>query len=311
MQVPIIRKLELSAENGRLLRLELPLGGFGLSRYLLDFTLAELAKQAGVILKEQTRVNDVVFNGNDHTLITTSGSFSSRYTCAAFGKRSNLDLKWKRPFVIAAKNKLNNYIGVKYHVQCDLPADTIALHTFRQGYCGLVKVEGNKYNLCYLTTAANLQKSDNNIETLEHTILSKNPNLASFFRNCIKEGGPVTISQISFDRKSLFEQNILMGGDAAGMITPLCGNGMSMALHSSKIAFHQLDLLLRGRISVDTFEARYTKQWSKEFSGRLRMGRIVQKLSLNPGMMNLFIRTGKIFPGMVKQVIRKTHGKNF
>ena len=29
---------------------------------------------------------------------------------------------------------------------------------------------------------------------------------------------------------------MLLLGDAAGMITPLCGNGMSMALHSSKIA---------------------------------------------------------------------------
>ncbi len=311
MQVPIIRKLELSAENGRSIQQELPLGGFGLSRYLLDLTLAELAKQAGVILKEQTRVNEVVFNGDVYTLITSSGSFTSKYTCATFGKRSNLDLKWKRPFAEAAKNKLNNYIGVKYHVLYDSPADTIALHTFRQGYCGLVKVEGNKYNLCYLTTAANLQKSDNNIETLEKTILSKNPFLAAVFRNSEKLGPPVTISQISFDRKSLFEQNILMGGDAAGMITPLCGNGMSMALHSSKIAFHQLDLLLRGRINTEIFEARYTKQWKKEFSGRLRMGRIVQKLSLSPGMMNLFVRTGKIFPGMLKQIIRKTHGKYF
>src|SRR5688572_20759611 len=169
IQVPIIRNLELSAENGKLIRLELPLGGFGVSRYLLDFTLAELAKQAGVVLKEQTRVNEVVFNGDDYSLITSSGSFTSKYACGTFGKRSNLDLKWKRPFAEASKNKLNNYIGVKYHVQYESPADTIALHTFRQGYCGLVKVEGDKYNLCYLTTAANLQKSDNNIEKMEQT----------------------------------------------------------------------------------------------------------------------------------------------
>ena len=26
-----------------------------------------------------------------------------------------------------------------------------------------------------------------------------------------------------------------MAGDAAGMITPLCGNGMAMAIHSAKI----------------------------------------------------------------------------
>ena len=35
-----------------------------------------------------------------------------------------------------------------------------------------------------------------------------------------------------------------MVGDAAGMITPLCGNGMSMALHASKIAATQINLFL-------------------------------------------------------------------
>jgi hypothetical protein len=40
---------------------------------------------------------------------------------------------------------------------------------------------------------------------------------------------PYTISQISFEKKTRIEKHMLMLGDAAGMITPLCGNGMSMA----------------------------------------------------------------------------------
>ena len=51
---------------------------------------------------------------------------------------------------------------------------------------------------------------------------------------------PVTISQISFDKKYPVENHVLMLGDAAGMITPLCGNGMSIAFHSSKFAFENL-----------------------------------------------------------------------
>ena len=60
---------------------------------------------------------------------------------------------------------------------------------------------------------------------------------------------PVTISQISFDKKNLVEDHVLMIGDAAGMITPLCGNGMSMALHASKIAAEQINNFLENKIS--------------------------------------------------------------
>ena len=47
-----------------------------------------------------------------------------------------------------------------------------------------------------------------------------------------------------------------MIGDAAGMITPLCGNGMSMALHASKLAAEQIDLFLQDRITRQQMEQR-------------------------------------------------------
>ena len=46
-----------------------------------------------------------------------------------------------------------------------------------------------------------------------------------------------------------------MLGDAAGMITPLCGNGMSMAFHSAKIAFEKIDLFLEKKISREEMES--------------------------------------------------------
>lgn len=48
MKVPIITQLHVSAANGRLVKQKLPLGGFGISRYLLDDTLAKLARANGV-----------------------------------------------------------------------------------------------------------------------------------------------------------------------------------------------------------------------------------------------------------------------
>src|SRR6476646_7323604 len=154
-----------------------------------------------------------------------------------------------RAFVKKKPNKLNNYLGVKYHVTTNFPQDTIALHNFKDGYCGISRVEENKYCVCYLTTAQNLTASNNSIAVMEKNILHKNPLLKQIFESSeIIYDSPITISQISFDNKSQIEDHVLMVGDAAGMITPLCGNGMSMAFHGSKLAADAIQLFLRHKI---------------------------------------------------------------
>src|SRR5688572_11094619 len=117
LSVSHVKRLCVSAENGRSFEQELPLGGFGISRYKLDHTLSQIAKQGGVKLYEQTRVNDVQFSEENFNIESSKGNFRSKVAVGCFGKRSNLDVKWKRPFIVAKKNKLNNYIGIKYHIR--------------------------------------------------------------------------------------------------------------------------------------------------------------------------------------------------
>ena len=312
MNVSHITRLSVSAANGRSFEQALPLGGFGISRYTLDHALAQVAKQRGVILYEQTRVNDIQFSNETFSIESSKGNFIARVVVGCFGKRSNLDVKWKRPFIVAKKNKLNNYIGVKYHVRYNFPEDLIALHNFKMGYCGISKVEGDQYCLCYLTTAGNLQKSGNDIKKMEQTILSVNPHLKKIFDSCEKiRHEPVIISQISFDKKELIKEHVLMIGDAAGMITPLCGNGMSMALHASKIAAAQIQEFFKGSISRELMERNYVVDWNENFESRLRTGRMLQRLFNNTGLTTLMIRIGRSFPGLIRALIKKTHGRPF
>lgn len=312
MNLPVISQLQLSSTTGKMLQQTLPLGGFGISRYLLDFTLAELAKAAGVTVEENTKVNDIVYSQSTFEIITNQHNYTVKIAAGSFGKRSNIDSKWKRNFTTASKSKLNNYIGVKYHIKTDFPVDTIALHNFDNGYCGIVKIEEDKYNLCYLTTAANLQKSKGVIREMEQTILSKNSHLKKLFAESkFLHDAAVTISQISFDKKEQVENHVLMIGDAAGMITPLCGNGMSMALHGSKIAAEVMHSFLQGQISRDEMEETYTGQWQQNFSRRLKVGRIIQRLFVNKWLTNFIISLLKRFPKLAAMVIRQTHGKPF
>lgn len=310
--LPIIKKLVVTSPNGNQLTTDLDLGGFGISRYLLDNELKKLAIEYNVVVEEKCKVDDVVYKKELFFIYTTKGVFSSKVCCGSFGKRSKLDIKWKRPFISSRNSKLNNYIGVKYHIKTNLPADTISLHNFEHGYCGVSKVEADKYCLCYLTNAYNLSRNNNSIAALEKNILYQNRHLKELFTASEKLlDAPVTISQISFSAKEQVYNHILLTGDAAGMITPLCGNGMSMALHSSKLAAGFVDEFLQNKISRKEMEEQYKNKWQKVFAARVKEGMWIQGFFGKKWITNLFVSTMKLLPGFTKKIITHTHGQPF
>jgi menaquinone-9 beta-reductase len=312
MNLPIIKELIVSSPNGNCIKASLPLGGFGISRYKIDSELVLIAKQNGVTILEGTKVTDISFHNAYSMVHTSQKNIKARLVAGSFGKRSNLDVKWKRHFISQKNSRLNNYIGIKYHIQTDFPADTIVLHNFSNGYCGMSRIENNTYCLCYLTTASNLQQSGNNIAIMEKEILSKNPFLKEIFTKAdFLWKSPVTIAQISFEKKLQVENHVLLLGDAAGMITPLCGNGMSMALHGSKIAADVINRFLSNKISRKELEEQYILQWKSLFGRRLRTGRFIQRLFGKSSVTNLLVSTLKPFPKILTWLIRQTHGQPF
>lgn len=312
MDLPLINRVMISSPNGKYIEHRLPLGGFGISRYTLDSMLAKIAVREGVVLFEETKVVDVVYRNNSFMIFSSAGETEATVTAGSFGKRSNLDVKWKRNFTQVKPNKLNHFLGVKYHIKTRFPGDLIALHNFENGYCGISQIEEDKHCLCYLTKGDNIKKSHNNIRLMEESILMKNPFLKRIFSEAeFLYDAPLTISRISFNKKSQVENHVLMIGDAAGMITPLCGNGMSMALHGSKLAFEEIRQFLTHKTSRFELETQYTQQWEKYFGNRLQTGRVIQRFFGDDTLSNILLTSLKPFPKFITYLIRQTHGQPF
>jgi flavin-dependent dehydrogenase len=298
--------------SGRQYAFPLPLGGFGISRYTLDNILYQIALQKGVQVFTNTKVTAVQKEGEPFLITSSAGNFSSLLVAGSFGKRSNLDVKWKRPFTQQKSGKLNNYVGVKYHIRYPHSADTIALHNFKGGYCGMSAIEDGKSCLCYLTPASNLSKNNHSIPQMETAVLQQNPQLKKILSEAeFLYSEPLAISQVSFAKKQQVENGMLMLGDAAGMITPLCGNGMSMALHASKLAFQSINLFLQNKISRSQMERQYQQHWQQLFSRRLWVGRQVQRLFGERHSTAIFLRLMSATPWLAKKIIATTHGKPF
>ena len=310
--LPSINELKISAPNGKSYQFSLPLGGFGISRFKLDEYLYRIALDKGVTFFTGTKVQDLAFKTNGFEIKTDSGIYYSRIAAGSFGKKSNLDIHFSRPFTKAKPNALNNFIGVKYHIRYPHPRNQIALHNFDNVYCGIEEIENGDCCLCYLTTAENLRKSGNSIPEMEERILWKNPFLKDIFKNAeFIYKKPLTISQISFQKKSQIEEHMLCVGDAAGMITPLCGNGMSMALHGSKIAFQNIDYYFKNGQNRSVLESNYERQWKKQFAKRVFAGRTIQRLFGKDYATNLFLQIMQYLPSLSRKLIHSTHGKPF
>ena len=311
-QLPQINTLHTSDVQGNVFAFQLPLGGFGVSRFKLDNFLYTLALQAGVDVHTGWKVNDIQHSNACCTMVGMDNSITARVGVGCFGKRSNIDVKWDRAFVHKKGRGLNNYIGIKYHIKYPHQPDSIALHNFKNGYCGISKIEDDMYCLCYLTTAANLQAHGNSIKQMEEELLCKNPFLRAIFTSAtFLFNKPVAISQVSFSRKQQVENHLVMVGDAAGMITPLCGNGMSMAMHGSKVAFDAVDAFLSGTINRSAMENSYSAEWRKLFSTRLWIGRTVQQLFGGNQTTSVFLKAMATFPGFARHLIKATHGSTF
>ena len=299
-----ISKLKISNYNNKEIETKLPLGGFGMSRYHFDNLLFNKIKEkCNVVFKT---VESISFQSEIFTVTTQDNiEYKAKYVVGAHGKRSNIDKKLNRKF----SKQQSPWLAVKAHYDYEFPLDTVALHTFKGGYCGLSKTETEAVNACYLTTYSSFKKYKG-IEDFQKNNLSKNPNLKQFFSEAIPLfDSPITIGQISFQPKNPVENHIFMIGDSAGLIHPLCGNGMAMAIHSAKL-FSEVFLKHHkdNKINRNTLEKEYEKQWNKTFSNRLSTGRYVQKLLMNETTANISFSLLNKFPGMLNAIIKKTHG---
>lgn len=310
LQLPRIQRLLVSAGNTRLEQSLKP-GGYGVSRYTLDALLADLCRQAGVTLLENTPVKAVRFQGDRFVWETAQSHFESRLACGSYGKHANLD-RQLRPQELPHRQDIPTYVGVKYHLKMRFfPQDLIALHNFEGGYAGISAVEAGRVCFCYLVTSQALKKADS-IEELETQIMSQNPYLRSILEQSTSlYTSPKTISQVHFAPRSLIQDHVLLLGDASGMIPPLCGNGMSMALRASAFLGPELVKTLKGQQGLAELESHYGEFWKNQFSLRLKAGRALQSIFGRVLPAQYFFKGLRHTPVISQALIRATHGSPF
>lgn len=299
-----IGRVQLTNEQGKAAAADLPLGGFGISRYTLDEHLRQCAVEAGAEVRQAT-VQSVHWGGHQHLVTLKSGeTIPTPIVIGAYGKRSNLDKQLQRSFI----QQQAPYLAVKGHYAGDFPADLVALHHFRGGYCGVSKVEEGWINICFIADYSAF-KQHRDIDAFREQVLCRNPHLRRIFSHVTPRfSNPLSISQISFLPKPVVDQHVFMAGDAAGMIHPLCGNGMGMAISSAELLAELLLGYAGGDLGRAALEQAYARQWQRAFRRRLLAGRLFNALFRRPSWFGAAMGALTLLPGTLPFFIRQTHG---
>ncbi len=296
-----ISRLKLQSLSGPAVTTTLPLGGLGISRFALDDRLYNVARNSGVRFRFET-VREIHPTGKEFMLRTDSGAVRAGLALAAWGKRSVLDRQTRRSFF----DIRSGWLAVKNHFPAEYPDDMVGLYTFPGGYGGLSCTETGAVNFCYLIRKDRF-RDWGGPEGCTRTLTERHPGIREVLSGIspLLEQ-PLVISQVSFEKKSRRQGQLLFAGDAARLIHPLTGNGMAMAITGGRMLAQHL--LERGTKTNTNPRKSYEAAWSREFGARLQFGLVLQWILTRSGLTDFMVRVAARFPRLLPPVVAGTHG---
>lgn len=306
-----VDRARLTAPSGTATEHALPETALGLSRYRLDHLLFRHACVAGVQGRPGTTVTDVRGTLEEGFAVTAGGeTVEARLVLGAYGRRGRLDRTLDRPFL----DQQTPYVAFKAHYAGSSAArleNTIELHSAPGGYCGLSPIENDRINVCWIGHIDALKAAGGSPQAMLDESLRQNPRLDDRLQGLTRVSDRFeAVSQVPLMPKSRFADGVCMIGDAAGMIAPLCGDGMAMALRTADLVSPLAADFLNGHRSVSSLRTAYEKTWTNTFGPRMRLGRWIHAAAFRPGMARVLVHTCRFLPPLARWLIRRTRGSS-
>jgi len=285
---------------------------YGLSRSSFDNLLLCNAKRKGVAVYQPAEVKEIIPQNKSYQLIIKNEeqkekNINVKFLIAAYGKQNPFDNSLDRNF-INQKSKLN---GIKFHLNKnelkEFADEEIQIYAADNIYCGVNPVDNNKVTFCFLEDR-NQEQPPPRKQLIE--LQERNKAFKKLFNNYdekLFDNLPVYgTGNIFFGKRNLIEDDIFMIGDAAGVIAPLAGDGIGIAMESGKLAADLFYKKRRENLSDKELEFLFIKEWKKLFSNRMKTAKTIQGFILKKYRRNTGFLLVKFFPSLLPYLIKST-----
>jgi len=243
-----IGRFTLVRPEGRSVEGDLPAPVLSLSRERLDSLVAAAAARAGATQRFGTAV--LSLDGDlqkGFRLRTSDLALRTRVVLGAWGRYSPLDGQLERPRYRQKATLIG--FGKQLSGSSSRLEGRVVLHLFKGGYLGLSRVEGGVVNLAALATPRVAQDGHHDLRELLSGLKSQSRSLAADLEGLSPVPGPVLLSEpVHLGLHGSLAGDVLLVGDAAGVIDPYTGTGMALALLSGEAAAAPVLDFLAGRL---------------------------------------------------------------
>jgi len=255
----------------------------GISRMKLDELLFRKAIALGATACDGQTATVV----EQHRVVTDRGEIKAKVVAGAWGRWGRFDQQLDRAFV---HDRSHRNFGFKRHYRGPREIGIIELYSFARGYLGVSDVEEGITNICGLVHADRLAGHKGKWDSFIETIRAEEPRLEAMY--CGFEPAQehfLSSEPVIFRSRSAVEGGIFMIGDASGVIDPLTGNGMAMAIQSALVAAPYIVCALTDRSAED----QYRQEHRRMFGKRIGWSRRVAALLSRPAMLDQSLRLAR------------------
>jgi flavin-dependent dehydrogenase len=262
---------------------DFPRAARGVSRMLLDDLLFRTAIARGALGMEGRTATSLA---PDAVMLDDGSVVRARVLAGGWGRWGRFDQQLARGFV---RDREHRNFGFKRHYRAvreerAASRNVIELYSFRRGYLGVADVEDGVTNVCGLVHASRLEHHKGKWDAFVEQIREEETPLNAMYAGLTPAQETFLSSEpVIFRARSAVEHGIFMLGDASGVIDPLTGNGMAMAIQSAFLAAPYIERALDDRSHA---EDEYRQRHRETFAPRIAWSRRVAYFLSRPRLLD-------------------------
>jgi flavin-dependent dehydrogenase len=260
--------------------------GLGISRAMLDHLLLSHARACGADVLDRVCATEAIASRG--RIVGVRARILPSGTGATFVAPMVIDASGRArvlgpPAPVARSDGGRQLFAFQAHVSGIEGVDeAVELYFYPSGYGGLVRIEGDLYNLCGLTTWETIRRADGRPERLLAMTIRQNPRARESLRNARLESPLMGCGPLRFGLRAL-PRAYLAVGDAAASLDPFLGHGISLALESGLLAAALVDEACSAG-DPTTLARRYARIFRRRFARMWRAARWLRPAASRPAM---------------------------
>lgn len=283
----------LSAPNGQSVRVPLRYQGrddfgLGFSRRSLDELLLQRARKNGVAFEDAAVITRSVHEDGwwsvDIRLINRHQTKKIRAAHLVHASGAGLKDKTADERIFGVSAFFNS---------CrDMHRDVV-MHFIDGGHAGINAFEGGRVNVCYVIKERLFKQCHGKYDAIWQNFMDSNPLLRRQMMSS-KLISPWKGTFVDINRPSrFFDGQAFYAGDAAGLIHPVAGGGISMALSGGMLLGRLMGQYTPDELPKEQIAVSYERIWKKHFQYSTAVSKWIGSLSHRAPVANFLVRVLK------------------